>query len=319
MRAHNTQDRAAVLTATAVLAANGRSFYWASHILGRLHAQRAARLYRLCRHVDDIADECTCPSDANTALNDIIKSIRSKRSPDPIVQDGIQLFQECGIDADIFIELIAGVQSDLQPVNMPDMDALLTYCYQVAGTVGLMMCKVLDTHHKEAFAHAVDLGIAMQLTNICRDIKADAALGRRYLPASLVGNLTPNELLSPSAEVRNIVQSGITSLLKIADTYYASGEQGLRHLPLGARAGIILSARIYQGIGKELQRRKLCFWGNRIVVSPNRKIFISIKALGTLVFRHCLWGAPSPHNAQLHLPLKRTLPRSAVVFLDHGH
>lgn len=318
MQASKTKDREAVPTATAVLAANGRSFYWASHLLGRQHAQRASRLYRLCRYIDDIADECSSVTDANNDLDDIKESIRSGKSKDAIVQDGIHLFQECDIDAEVFIELIAGVQSDLLPVNIPDMDALLHYCYQVAGTVGLMMCKVLDTNHKEAFAHAIDLGIAMQLTNICRDVTADAELGRRYLPASLVGELTPDDLLDPSEAVRKTVQSGISNLLAVADIYYLSGEQGLCHLPMGARAGILLAARIYQGIGKELQRCQLCFWGKRVVVSPARKIFISAGALSTLALRNFMWIRPLPHNPQLHLPLKRTLPSSAAVFLDHA-
>lgn len=318
MQASNPKDRAPLPTATAVLAAKGRSFYWASHFLGRLHAQRATRLYRLCRHIDDIADECSSATDASNDLNGIVQSIRSGSSSDAIIQDGIRLFQECDIDAEIFIELIAGVQSDLLPVNIRNVDALLHYCYQVAGTVGLMMCKVLDTHHKEAFSHAVDLGIAMQLTNICRDVTADAELGRRYLPASLVGELTPDDLLNPSEAMRKTVQSGISNLLAIADTYYSSGEQGLCHLPMGARAGILLAARIYQGIGKELQRRQLCFWGKRVVVSPARKILISASALGTLAFRHFLWIRPLPHNPQLHLPLKRTLSSSAAAFLDYA-
>jgi phytoene synthase len=318
MLAPHSNDHEPVLTANAVLAAKGRSFYWASHFLGTLHAHRATRLYRLCRHIDDIADEGPSLPDAIVDLNAIVQAIRSGVSDDIIIEDGMQLFKECDIDPAVFIELIAGVQSDLLPVNMPDMDALLHYCYQVAGTVGLMMCKALDTHHKAAFAHAVDLGIAMQLTNICRDITADAAMGRRYLPASLVGNLTPDDLLNPSEAVRKTVQSAISRLLALADTYYLSGEQGLFHLPLGARAGILLSARIYQGIGKELQRRQLCFWGKRVVVSTARKCLISAGALGTFIFRQVLWVRPLPHNSQLHQALHRTQPASASAFLDHA-
>jgi len=310
--------RQSVSTATAVLAAKGRSFYWASHFLGRRHAVRATRLYHLCRYIDDIADECSSLSGAEADLTAIVQSIRSGISADSIIQDGIELFQECDIDADIFIELIAGVQSDLLPVSMPDLDALLHYCYQVAGTVGLMMCKVLDTHHKEAFSHAVDLGIAMQLTNICRDIKADAEIGRRYLPASLVGSLTPAELLNPSDEVRKTVQFAMSSLLTIADAYYLSGEQGLFHLPVRARLGILLSARVYQGIGKELQRRQFCFWDGRVIVSPLRKYLISARACAKFVFQQCLWIRPIPHNPALHQALKRTRPASAAVFLNHA-
>lgn len=306
------------LSASAVLAAKGRSFYWASHFLGSRHADRATRLYRLCRYIDDIADESSNAEQAHQSLSEITAAMRSANSSDPIIQDGLELFQECDIDPEIFIDLISGVQSDLASVKLPDMDALLHYCYQVAGTVGLMMCKALDSHDDEAYAHAIDLGIAMQLTNICRDVQADALMGRRYLPASLVGELTPAELLKPTLVDRRTVQSAISQLLVIADTYYRSGEQGLFHLPLRARAGILLSARIYQGIGRELQRGKLCFWGKRAVVSPLRKSLITVRALAKFVCRHIVWIRRVPHNSQLHHSLRRTLASRSVFFSNHA-
>ena len=201
-----------LLDANAVLAAKGKSFHWARHFLGKNHAQRATRLYRLCRYIDDIADENQGIPQALSALNEIKTAFATGISSDPIIKDGLLLLEECKIDPAILIELVMGIESDLTTVRIADEDALLRYCYQVAGTVGLMMCKALETDKKLAFAHAIDLGMAMQLTNICRDVAADAALGRRYLPASVVGDLSPEEILNPSLSTRKLIQNCLNDL-----------------------------------------------------------------------------------------------------------
>ena len=227
--------------ADAVLSAKGRSFHWARRFLGERQAERATRLYMLCRYVDDIADEADSGPDARQALALMKQDIRLGRSSDPIVADGIRLFAECGIEPGIFIELIDGVESDLGTVRIPDTDALIHYCYQVAGTVGLMMCRILDAKEAAADAHAIDLGIAMQLTNICRDVVADAVLDRRYLPATLVGELAPASLLQPDTGTDAVVRSALSDLLQLADRYYQSGESGRVYLPVASRAGILLA------------------------------------------------------------------------------
>jgi phytoene synthase len=290
------------LTATAdsVLASKGRSFHWARHLLGVTHAARATRLYRLCRYIDDMADEGDSVLQAQQALAVVAASLRSGRTNDPILQDGLALMHECGIEADILLDLVAGVESDLQLVRMQSLDALLRYGYQVAGTVGLMMCKVLDTHDSEAFAHAVDLGIAMQLTNICRDISADAAIGRRYLPASMVGDLMPAQLLQADAKMRAALQTCVVELLDCADTYYQSGELGLSYLPLRARAGMLVAARVYRGIGLQLRMRPLFCGDERAVVPTWRKAVITSQALLSVPFMASFWSRPAQHDAGLH-------------------
>ena len=135
--------------------------------------------------------------EARVKLGAASREIAAGLSADPMIQDGIDLMHECRISPLIAVELVKGLLSDLDPVRCPDEAALLQYCYRVAGTVGVMMCGVLDVSDRAAFAHAIDLGIAMQLTNICRDIATDAAANRRYLPASLIGDLAPEELIKP--------------------------------------------------------------------------------------------------------------------------
>ena len=303
--------------ADAVLSAKGRSFHWARRFLGERQAERATRLYMLCRYVDDIADEADSGPDARQALALMKQDIRLGRSSDPIVADGIRLFAECGIEPGIFIELIDGVESDLGTVRIPDTNALIHYCYQVAGTVGLMMCRILDAEEAAADAHAIDLGIAMQLTNICRDVVADAALDRRYLPAALVGELAPAALLQPDTGTDAVVRSALSDLLQLADRYYLSGESGLAYLPVASRAGILLAARVYHAIGGQLQRNDFCFQSGRTVVGTGRKSLITLQTLAEFVLRRRYWQVTTAHDAALHEPLRRTSLRMTTLNVRH--
>ena len=316
--ANGSTDTRNTPSADSVLATKGRSFHWARHGLSAVYAQRATRLYRLCRHIDDLADERSSTAEAQQALFEVAASIRTGQSNDPIIQDGLALMRECDMDAAVFLDLIAGVQSDLQLVRMPDLDALLRYCYQVAGTVGLMMCKVLDTDARAAFPHAMDLGMAMQLTNICRDIAADATLDRRYLPATLVGHLSPAQLLHPTATESLAVRSCVARLLDCADTYYQSGELGLSYLPLRARAGMLVAARVYHAIGTQIRAQADVLGSARVVVAPWRKAAITAQTLGALPFNRFFWLAPTGHDARLHWPLSRSPAFRAVSFLRYG-
>jgi len=301
--------------ADAVLSAKGRSFHWARRFLGERHAERATRLYMLCRYVDDIADEADSGPAALQALAKMKQDIGSGRSTDPIVADGIRLFAECGIEPGIFIELIDGVESDLGTVRIADTDALIHYCYQVAGTVGLMMCRILDAKEAAADAHAIDLGIAMQLTNICRDVVADATLDRRYLPATLVGELAPAAFLQPGTDAA--VRSALSDLLQLADRYYQSGESGLAYLPVASRAGILLAARVYHAIGSTLRRNDFCFQSGRAVVGTGRKSLITLQTLAEFVLHRRYWQVPATHDAALHEPLRRTSLRMTTLNARH--
>ena len=304
--------------ADSVLAAKGRSFYWAKHLLDPVHASRATRLYRLCRYIDDLADETNSVDAARKALSSTALSIARGGSPDPPVSDGLKLMRECQIDPAIVLELIDGVSSDLDEVRIPDVDSLLRYCYQVAGTVGLMMCKVLDTEDSAAFPYAIDLGIAMQLTNICRDISADAALGRRYLPASMVGKLAPDELINPAESLRPMLRQCVAALLDRADIYYRSGEAGLSYLPVRARGGILVAARIYRAIGTELRARDNAFWTGRVVVQKRAKAVLTAQALLDISFRPAFWRHPLHHDIRLHSALPCSSLSSFSSCPDHA-
>lgn len=288
---HRTADTD-LWTANAVLKAKGRTFYWASHGLNAVHAQRATRLYAFCRLVDDLADTATSPEAARAELVGISNAISRRVSDNARVRDMLKLMQDCEIDPAIVQELLAGVTSDLDEVRIADVDALLHYCYQVAGTVGLMMCQVLDVRDSASASHAVDLGVAMQLTNICRDVAEDASAGRRYLPASIIGNLPPEALAFPKAELRPCLRQCVAELLDLADGYYQNGENGLPYLPFTARCGILVAARLYRAIGTGLRQRDYDYWSDRVFVRTSRKCVLTASALITQLGRPGFWFVP---------------------------
>ena len=302
--ATNAAARAAWAEADAKLTAKGRSFHWARHLLGKTHAARATRLYGFCRYLDDLADEAESVETARANLAAASRAIVSGESAAPVLSDGIRLMTECRIAPGIALELIGGLVSDLDPVRIPDEGALLRYAYRVAGTVGVMMCGVLDVHRPEAYSHAIDLGIAMQLTNICRDIAEDAALGRRYLPASMIGEMDPEKLRLPAEDLQPRLRECVASLLYKADRYYASGEAGLSYLPVRARSGILVAGRVYREIGWRQRARDCNYWLNRVVVSDREKVAITASTLLTAPIGKSFWQQPSSHDASLHLALR---------------
>ena len=293
-------SRSVYAAADRLLAQRGHSFHWARGLLSVQHAERATRLYGFCRRIDDLADEAASTVAAHAALAVIRHALQTGEcdaNNSAETADMLQLMRTCGIDPAIPLELMRGVEGDLGEVRVADMDALLRYCFRVAGTVGLMMTAALDVTAPEALPHAIDLGIAMQLTNICRDVREDATLGRRYLPATLVGPLEPAALVAPTTAVRTTVAHALRMLLDLADRYYASGEQGLRYLPAGATTAILVAARVYRGIGTVLREREFDCWTSRARVSTAGRVAItlrSIAATATPVAAQFAEGVPRP-------------------------
>ena len=302
-----------------VLAAKGKSFYWARQLLGSKHANGATRLYRFCRYVDDLADEDQSAARSKKNIAALRESIHSGSTADAVIQDGIALINECQIDKKVVLDLIAGVWSDTELVRMADDAHLMQYCYQVAGTVGLMMCKVLNTDHPEAEPFAIDLGIAMQLTNICRDVQTDALVDRCYLPSALVNGLAPGELVQPSEAHKQLVKQAVATLLDLADNYYESGEKGLSYLPFRARLAILVAARLYREIGQKLRRQGCEYWHHRIVVSKAKKFMLTIEVLLTAPLTVKFWRYPSRHDAKLHAPLAARDAKTLLSVQGHAN
>jgi phytoene synthase len=316
--AENGKSTPALQSADNMLMRKGKSFHWARRWMTPTHATRATRLYGFCRYVDDLADESRAGQDPRTALALVATDIARGSSQNLVVADAIALMRECLIPSALMLTFIDGILSDLDTVAVPDEGALLRYCYQAAGTVGSMMCRVLGCDDPVALRHAVDLGIAMQLTNICRDVADDAAAGRRYLPASLIGAVAPQALFDPSPALRPRLQACIERLLGTADRYYRSGEAGLAHIPLGARFSILVAGRVYRAIGTRLRERGNAYWLGRTVVPRRAKGLVTLRALLSTPVSPGFWVRARRHDAALHGALSSFLGVEKSPEGQHG-
>lgn len=286
-----------------ILLNKGKSFYWASHFLGEKDRHRATRLYGFCRYLDDMVDEEDQVKIAKENIVEAQQAILLESIDHPMLSSGIDLIKQCHIPQEIVFDLIAGIESDTKLVRIANETELLRYCYQVAGTVGLMMCHVLDVQDPHAKPYAIALGIAMQLTNICRDIKTDALVNRRYIPANLIGSIEIGDLLSPNEAQAKILRLTISNLLKLANTYYQTGEKGLAYLPFRARISIFIAVRIYHDIGNQLQSEGCEYWHRRIVVSTPRKLALTFLIIVAACFKPHFWFRPKHQDVGLQKPL----------------
>lgn len=292
-----TTRRAERTDAMRVLSKHGRSFRFAGRFLGRSQALDCARLYAFCRHLDDLADDPVAGSDPLLALDGIERQLRSRDASTAAVADFLELASRHRIDLGAAFDLIATLRTDCGTVRIADDGELVRYAYGAAGTVGLMIAPILGSRDRRALAHAVDLGIAMQMTNIARDVREDAALGRRYLPGDWVGQIAPADLLEPAPEVRITVKAAIDRLLALADRYYASAEFGLRYLPPRSRLAIAVAARCYRAIGTRLLSGRPHWWEGRAVVDLTEKCRIAVvEALP----RAWATAGNTPHDSSLH-------------------
>jgi len=298
--------------ASAVLKANGRSFYFASHLLSKTYRNRAARLYAFCRYVDDLADENNDKTSANEQLQVLMREIEQGQSTQPCVSSMIELIEEVSMPIEPVQSLIKGVQSDLSMQRISTEAELIGYAYNVAGTVGLMMCMVLDVRDQQAWPHAIDLGIAMQLTNIARDVGQDAQKNRIYIPGTWLGEMNAQDILKPSPEQAKMLKSATKHLLSTAEHYYASGLNGAHYLPRTARYGIVVAAMVYREIGQVIRQSDFCSWDRRAVVSASRKVLCASKALSRYIARHQLVRAHEAHDPKLHQHLKNCFGANTI-------
>lgn len=292
------------LTPDKALAVYGKTFHWARRFLGEKMAANAAHLYQFCRVLDDMADgDIENGPRRLLAIREDFATSGQARDPLLIVYQPFLKKHHCS--PDVVRVLIDGLLSDQKPVRIKTEAELLRYGYHVAGTVGILMCDMLDCNHRNALSHAMDLGIAMQLTNIARDVLEDAKLGRRYLPKSWVGNLQPAQIVAlaktPSAKDATVVTAAVEKLLDLADDYYKSGIAGFAYLPFRAHISIAVAAHVYRQIGVQLRRKQHCWHLGREVTSGLTKVICSIKALSSVAQR---WRSFPKHDATLHHPIK---------------
>jgi phytoene synthase len=268
-------DPAAVTLAREILAAKSKSFALAAKLLPRAHRDAMAVLYAWCRHVDDAID--LSPKDDRPAalarLRAELDAVYAGAADPPLLRAFSALVRERHIPRTYPEELLAGMEMDVRGVRYASLADLELYCYRVAGVVGLMACHVLGVSAEGALRHAAHLGIAMQLTNVCRDVEEDLADGRVYLPGELLGAplaIVPGE----GSPARAVVQETVSQLLTLADRYYRSADRGLRALGFGAALGVRVARHVYAAIGAVLRRRACDPFRGRAVVSSARKVLL---------------------------------------------
>lgn len=255
---------ATALDARAVLASRARTFDLASAFLPRSTRDDAAVVYTFCRAVDDAADE----DRDRVAVSAIRDELLGGRAPRPVVGAFLEVAGRRGLPLSAALELVDGCASDLGRVRIADEAALFRYAYRVAGTVGLLMAPLLEGRGDAARRHAIDLGVAMQLTNIARDVAEDAALDRVYLPATWLREqgLHPDDVLLGSGD-RAALAAVVRRLVDRAEVAYRSGEEGLACLPVRTRIAIGVAARVYRAIGHAVVRRGAAALEERTVLS----------------------------------------------------
>lgn len=270
------------------IARKSKSFALAARLLPPAQRHAAIALYAWCRRCDDAIDS-TDPPDRPAALARLgaeLEQVYSNREPnDRGIEEPIVAFRFIAQQHSIPIEyprlLLEGMALDVAGARYATTAELLGYCHRVAGVVGLMMCHVLGISSDTALPRAAHLGIAMQLTNICRDVREDWEQGRLYLPAELLTPPIP-EAANGSARAplpRRAVQGAARELLDVADRYYRSADEGLAYLTPRCAAAIRAARMVYAAIGAKIARRGYDVLEGRTVVSGGRKIWLAASAL----------------------------------------
>ena len=238
------------------LARHGKSFWLASLFLPSSVATDAAIVYRFCRTVDDAVDESQHLAAARKAVDRMRHLLDQQEGPSDAIRDYRAVATRLQIPNEAPAALISGVRSDLASVRIRSLRELGSYAYRVAGVVGQMMAHVLRIRSPRALSFAIDLGMAMQITNICRDVMEDARRNRVYLPADLLlkHGLTASDVVCRTASDGRL-GCVIDELLDAAETLYQRAEFGMKYIPFRSRLGIFIALRLYRDIGRKLRTK----------------------------------------------------------------
>ena len=276
-----------------ILRENSKSFALACRLLPKARRDDVAVVYAWCRRADDAIDFASgdVQRRALARLRQELKAIyEGEAQTEPTLAAFQRVVQAHAIPAVYPSELLRGLEMDVLAARYRTIEDLIAYCYRVAGTVGLMMCHVLGVSDPRALQHAAHLGIAMQLTNICRDVLEDWDRGRLYLPAALLPGLAVTGDVEAGAgalpvRARPLLGSAVRELLARADRYYRSADRGLMFLPPRAALAVGTARSVYAAIGRELARRGYDVFSGRAVVPLWRKLLLASARLFEAVWR----------------------------------
>ena len=254
---------------------NSKTFYLASAFLPHNIKRKVLEVYAFCRLYDDIVD---------LKLDNNLDNLQPK-------------IKHLNLNAKVIEQIKVGIDSDRNFKRYNDIHELIQYSYRVAGCVGLIMCELLKVTNLKHKYHAIDLGIAMQLTNICRDISEDLINGRVYIPK----NMLPKDNISIKDEAVFIC---INELLMLSEKYYESALCGIKHIPIRSRFSILLALRLYQAIGKKIKGNKNKYLVKKINTTKFEKFLILISCFFEFLFMHLFSLRKTEHNPELHEAIK---------------
>jgi 15-cis-phytoene synthase len=273
-----------------------KSFAVAARLFAPETRAAAYQLYAWCRYCDDRIDDETLGHRSGAAAlgslddrlarlyEDTRLTLRGDPPGEPVYEALGRVVGRYGIPQHLPLELIEGFAMDARGQRYERLDDLFLYCYHVAGTVGLMMAHVMGVRDEPTLRRAADLGIALQMTNIARDVVDDARAGRVYLPLHWLAEarVPPEEVAEQQHRER---LAGVACrLLREADRYYASGDQGLARLPFRSAWSVTVARGVYSEIGRLVSTRGARAWDDRTVVSRGRKLAWVARGLGEALY-----------------------------------
>ena len=248
------------------LSVYAKSFSWAGFFLPKETFKKCSALYDFCRVADNIADDNEKIENKEKKFNHFENDFNQKNFDNPVIKNMWNLIEEFNISLKVVQDLLTGIKSDIKErVKLNSKKDLLLYSYRVAGTVGLMMAKILKVDKKNSLKSAIDLGIAMQLTNISRDVIEDSENNRFYIDKSF---------------------EEISSTINLADTFYKNSFYSIKDIPVSLRFSILVARRIYRKIGhKILNKKNLENYQNsgKIYVTNIEKLFETFFSIFDLI------------------------------------
>ena len=260
--------------------------------------QDAVVLYAWCRYADDAVDEAPSPEVAGLALTRLEHELAAVYAGAPQTEPLLAALQELLTRRQVPRlypqELLAGMRMDVEGVRYGEFATLELYCWRVAGVVGAMMCHVMGVNDDRALRQAADLGAAMQLTNICRDVAEDWQRGRVYLPADLLARHS-----LALAEPPHDVAPAVAELLALAERRYQAGDRGLGALPWRCALAIAVASAVYRDIGRVLAAQGFDPFAGRAHTTLPRKLWLVLR---TAVSQLVQVPARARRTAQAHVP-----------------
>jgi len=262
-----------------------KSFFAASRVLPKRVRNPSIALYAFCRLMDDIVDDGSDDISIIQTLQERIDLIYRGQPMDVPADRALAIVvAEYRIPKTLLEALLEGFKWDKMGRRYNTIDELYEYAARVAGSVGAMMSLIMGTRYREPIERACELGLAMQLTNIARDVGEDARNGRLYLPLDWLRE----EGIDPDTWLKNPVFTSeiariVERLLKTADTLYQRSQNGITKLPRDCRAAIYGARLVYAQIGRQIEKQDLDSVSQRAIVSSGRKKVLMLKALSAMV------------------------------------